>query len=86
MGIRRFFRHLYWNGQRCSLCAQPLEPVRGGEILPTRSRHACTTMKCLRCDALVCEYCQGMGIGMIGGCKNCGGTEFLGFQMWMYVD
>jgi hypothetical protein len=86
MGIRRFLRSVFWTGPRCSQCGQPLEPVQRGDIMPTRTRHPCTTMRCLRCGGLICEYCQGFGFGMIGGCKNCGGTQFEAFEMWMYVD
>jgi hypothetical protein len=86
MGIRRFLRSVFWTGARCSQCGQPLEPVQGGDIMPSRRRHPCTTMRCLRCGSLTCEYCQGFGFGMICGCKSCGGTRFEAFQMWMYVN
>lgn len=86
MSIRGFFRSVFWTGPRCSQCRRRLELVERGDTMPTRTRHPCTTMKCLQCSDLICEYCQGFGFGMIGGCKNCGGTEFESSQMWMYED
>ena len=86
MSIRSFFRSVFWNGQRCSQCGQPLEPVQKGDFMPTKERRPCTTLKCIKCGRLMCEHCQGFGFGIIGGCKNCGGTQFESFQMWMYIN
>lgn len=86
MSIRNVIRSLFWIGQKCSLCKRPLGNVRSGDNMPTRSRRPCTTMKCMQCGALTCEFCQGAGFAMIGGCRKCGGTSFEAFQMWMYLS
>lgn len=86
MGFRGFLRSLTWSGPRCSRCGQPLEIVDPRDTMPTRSRRPCTTMKCLQCGDLTCEGCQALGFAIIGGCKNCGGTDFEVCQMWSHRD
>ncbi len=83
MGIRSFLKSAFWTGPSCSQCGRALEPVTRGDFMPTRSRRPCTTRRCVQCGELTCESCQGFGLGMIGGCRNCGGSQFEIFQMWV---
>jgi len=80
MNIRQTFRRIFWSGPRCSRCGRALKQVEGGfEII--KGAYPCTVYRCTNCGALICEFCQGFGFGLMQGCK-CGGHEYEVFQMW----
>ena len=84
MGLFNFFRGLFWKGEACSGCGRPLKMPERGERHPPKNFGFSRVARCIRCGSILCEGCQGFGgLGLVGGCKECGGHQIESFHMWI---